>query len=123
MPGGGLGRATKAGPVSGTHRPAPDHLQKWSLKMAGQTVTDEDARLLIKTMLRAMETMIDVARSYMDNDRSPEGVNNCFPTLYGLASDLKQMEWPNPKRRQLEAAQRDKALQKLIKKASRKTPI
>jgi hypothetical protein len=122
MPGGGLSWAKKAGPVSGTHR-APDYLQKWSLKMAGQTVIDEDTRLHIKTMLRAMEAVIDTARSYMANDRSPEGVNNSLNLLCQCALDLKETEWPNPKLRQLEAAQCDKALQKLIKKASRKTPI
>jgi hypothetical protein len=92
-------------------------------EMADQTAIDEDARLYINTMLRAIESLIDTARSYMANDRKPEGVNNSLDLLCKCVMDLKQKEWPNPKLRLLEAARRDKGVQKLIKKASRKTPI
>ena len=89
-----------------------------------RTVTDQDRQLFIATYFNQIENAIKTARIHMAADASscPEIVNYMFEFMGQLAGRGQQFKWPDPAKLALAASQ-DATLKKLIKRASKSTPI
>ena len=71
-----------------------------------------------------IEIAVQTARIHMEAGAGgrPETVDGMFELIIKLAERGQQFKWPDPAKRVL-AAQQDPALQKLLKRASKPTPI
>ena len=89
-----------------------------------RTVTDQDRQLFIATYFNQIEDAIKTARIHMAAGAGgrPEIVDYMFEFIGQLAQHGQQFKWPDPAKL-AQAASQDAALQKLIKRASKSTPI
>lgn len=89
-----------------------------------QQLTDDDRRLIIKTYYDQVENAVKTARIHMAGGAGsrPEIVDYMFEFIGQLAKHGHQFQWPDPAKLAQDARQ-DPALQKLLKRASQKTPI
>jgi len=87
-------------------------------------VTDDDRRLFISTYFNLIDDAVKTARSHMGDEPGvrPEMVDFMLEHIERLAKFAQRFTWPDSAKLAL-AAQQDLALQKLIKRASRPTPI
>ena len=88
------------------------------------TVTDQERQLFIATYFNQIESAIKTARIHMAAGASgrPEIVDYMFEFIGQLAERGQQFKWPDPAKLAL-AARQDLALQKLLVRASKPTPI
>ena len=88
------------------------------------TVTDDDRRLFITTYYDQIENAAKTARIHMaaGTGGRPEIVDYMFKFIGQLAEHGQQFKWPDPAKLALTARQ-DPALQKLLMRASKSTPI
>jgi len=84
---------------------------------------DEESRLTIKAYLDQIESFVQVARENMQPGGWAKFVNSSMRMIAFSASQAQEFQWPDLEARALTAAKQDRSLQKLFKKASRKTPI
>ena len=89
-----------------------------------RAITDQDRQLFIATYLDLIEHAIETARSHMAGEAGgrPEIVDYMFEFIGQLAERGQQFKWPDPAKL-AQAASQDAALQKLLKRASKSTPI
>ena len=89
-----------------------------------RTVTDQDRQLFIATYFNQIEDAIKTARIHMAAGAGgrPEIVDFMFEFIGQLAQHGQQFKWPDPAKLALTARQ-DPALQKLLMRASKPTPI
>ena len=85
---------------------------------------DQDHQLIIATYFNQIESAIKTARIHMAAGAGgrPEIVDYMFKFIVQLAQHGQQFKWPHPAKL-AQAASQDAALQKLLKRASRPTPI
>ena len=81
-----------------------------------------------ETILGAYETIekvIIAGRSHMHGGTGcrPNIVTAMLGVIAGIAGQAKDLQWPDPEAEKAASAKRDRTLQKVIKKCSRKTPI
>jgi hypothetical protein len=88
-------------------------------------ITDQESRELIASFCDTIELAMKTARSHMKGSASsrPEVVDLMFAFIKSQAERAQKFNWPDPAARLAEAAHQDAALQKLIKRASKSTPI
>lgn len=88
-------------------------------------ITDQENREVIASFFDTIETAIKTARSHMKDGASsrPEIVDLMFKFIKSQAERAQEFKWPDPAARLPQAARQDAALQKLIKRASKPTPI
>jgi hypothetical protein len=89
-----------------------------------RTVTDQEHQTIISVYFDQIENAVKTARIHMAGGAGgrPEVVDFMFEFIIKLASRGQQFKWPDPAKLAL-AAQQDPALQKLLKRASKPTPI
>ena len=87
-----------------------------------RTVADQERQLFIATYFNQIETAVKTARIHMAAGGRPEIVDYMFKFIVQLAEHGQQFQWPDPAKLVLTARQ-DPALQKLLVRASRPTPI
>jgi len=87
-------------------------------------VTDQERQLFIATYFNQIENAVKTARMHMDAGAAgrPEIVDYMFKFIGQLAEHGQQFKWPDPSKLALTARQ-DPALQKLLMRASKPTPI
>jgi len=87
-------------------------------------ITDDDRRLFIRTYFNMIDDAVKTARIHMGDEqgRRPEIVDFMFGHIEHLAKFGQRFTWPDPAKL-AQAAQQDPALQKLLKRASKPTPI
>jgi len=90
-----------------------------------RTLTDQDNRELIASFFNTIESAVKTARCHMKDGAGsrPEVVNLMLAFIQHQAERAQEFKWPNPAARRAEAARQDAALQKLLKRASKPTPI
>jgi hypothetical protein len=90
-----------------------------------RTATDEQSREVIVGALNAIDAAVDAARSHMAGGSGcrPEIVDTMLVIIESLAKRTQAYKWPDPSAKLAQAASEDVALQKLIKRASQKTPV
>ena len=88
------------------------------------TVTDQDRQLFIGTYFNQIENAVKTARVHMAAGAGgrPEIVDYMFEFIGQLAEHGQQFKWPDPAKL-AQAAQQDPALQELLKRAFKPTPI
>lgn len=88
-------------------------------------ISDQEHKEAIIGYYDLIELMIKTARSHMTGGPGcrPELVDYMFEGIGSQVRSAKNYQWPNPAARAAEAAKKDPALQKLIKRASKPTPI
>ena len=88
-------------------------------------VTDQENQEVIASFFNTIETAIKTARCHMKGGASsrPEIVDLMFEFIKSQAERAQEFKWPDPAARLADAARQDSALQKLIKRASKRTPI
>jgi hypothetical protein len=101
----------------------PDHHQNGALKMADDRLTDEHMKHFLSSMVEEIQRSVECVLWNMANDKEPEAINRSLLHIAHQISLTNQWRWPDPMLKLLEAARRDKGVQKLIKNVSRKTPI
>jgi hypothetical protein len=89
-----------------------------------RTITDQEHQLIIATYFNQIENAIKTARIHMTAgaDGRPEIVDYMFEFIGQLAKHGQQFKWPDPAKVAHDARQ-DAALQQLLKRASKPTPI
>ena len=89
-----------------------------------RTVTDQERQLFIATYFNQIESAIKTARIHMAAGAGgrPEIVDYMFEFIGQLAERGQQFKWPDPAKL-AQAASQDAALQKLLKRAFKSTPI
>lgn len=87
-------------------------------------VTDQEHQLIIATYFDQIENAVKTARIHMAAGAGgrPEIVDYMFEFIGSLAERGQKFKWPDPAKLAM-AAQQDPALQKLLKRASKPTPI
>ena len=87
-------------------------------------ITDKESRAHIKSHYDLIESAIKTARMHMADEPGcrSDVVNFMFEFIGSLAKFGQQFKWPDPAKLAL-AAHQDAALQKLLKRASKPTPI
>ena len=85
---------------------------------------DQDHQLIIATYFNQIESAIKTARIHMAAGAGgrPEIVDYMFKFIGQLAGRGQQLKWPDPAKL-ARAASQDAVLQKLLKRASKPTPI
>jgi hypothetical protein len=95
--------------------------------MATYTLNEEDEAnmIAIRGFYESIEKLLTVGRSHMvGGPGSRPDLINLVLELIGMEAHMaKKFQWPDLEARKLTHAKQDKSLQKLIKKASRKTLI
>lgn len=88
-------------------------------------MTDEECRAIIGSFYTLIENALKTGRAHMDGRAScrPELVDGMLGLIKSVAARGQEFKWPDPGARLAEAAGKDAALQKLIRRASKKTPI
>ncbi|MCW5643096.1 MAG: hypothetical protein KIT63_13440 [Rhodoferax sp.] len=85
---------------------------------------DDDAnRRCIRSACDTIERFVQLSRSHMGPGGRADIINLAIETIESIAHQARQFPWPDEQARALAAARRDKSLQKVLKKAHRKTPI
>ncbi|MCB2006840.1 MAG: hypothetical protein KDH93_17620 [Rhodoferax sp.] len=85
---------------------------------------DEMNRKCIVITLDLIESLVHTARYNMQPDGQASMVDSALQTIAFSANEaVQQCRWPDMQARALEAARRDKALQRALKRAHRKTPL
>lgn len=84
---------------------------------------DEGNRQCIRSAYDMIENFVSLARSHMRPGGRADLVDLALETIGETAQRARKYSWPDLEARALAAARQDKSLQKLFKKASRKTPI
>ena len=87
-------------------------------------VTDQERREIITCYFNQIENAVKTARIHMAAGAGgrPEIVDYMFKFIIQLAEHGQQFKWPDPAKLALTARQ-DPALQKLLMRASKSTPI
>ena len=87
-------------------------------------VTDHEHQLIITTYFDQIDNAVRAARTQMALGAGghPEVVGHMFELIGQLAKRGQQFRWPDPAKLALTASQ-DPAVQKLLKRASKSTPI
>lgn len=95
--------------------------------MASYTLTPNDKKQMdaIRARYASIERLLNVGRSHMGGGiGSNAGIITTILAIISEQAPLNEgLQWPDLEARRLSEAKQDKTLQKLIKKASRKTPI
>ena len=88
-------------------------------------ITDQEHREIIASYFNLIESSIKTARIHMAGGAGgrPEIVDYMFEFIGSLAEHGQEFKWPDPSAKLAQAARQDPALQKLIKRASKSTPI
>lgn len=84
---------------------------------------DERTKEVIRLSYDTLEMFIKTIRHHMQPGGRPDIVNDMPELVEHQIQRIRSLTWPDPQARALEAARKDKALQRTLKKASRKTPI
>ena len=89
-----------------------------------QHITDDDRRLFIRTYFNMIDDAVKTARVHMGDEPGcrPDIVDFMFEHIGHLTKFGQGFNWPDPAKLAQDARQ-DPALQKLIQRASKKTPI
>lgn len=89
-----------------------------------RAVADQEHQLIISTYFDQIENAVKTARIHMAGEASgrPEMVSYMFELIGHLAGRGQKFKWPDPAKL-AQAASQDLALQKLLNRASRSTPI
>ncbi len=90
---------------------------------AQQGIDDEGNRQCIRAAFKTMKSFIAVAHNHMLPGGRADLVNHALRTIESIANSAQQFTWPDLEARAAADARKDKALQKLLKQAARKTPI
>ncbi len=87
--------------------------------------TDEDCKVIIASLYTLIENALKAGRSHMEGRAGcrPEIVDSMLAIVKSVAARGQEYKWPDPAARLAEAAGKDVVLQKLIKRASKPTPI
>jgi len=88
-------------------------------------VTDQENREVIASFFNTIESAVRTARCHMKDGAGsrPEVVDFMFAFIQSQAERAQEFKWPDPAARLAQAAHQDAALQKLLKRASKPTPI
>jgi hypothetical protein len=86
--------------------------------------TEKESRASIESHYDLIESAIKTARMHMADEPGcrPDVVNFMFEFIGSLAMFGQQFKWPDPAKL-AQAAQQDRALQQLLKRAAKPTPI
>ena len=88
-------------------------------------ITDQESQEVIASFCDTIEAAMKTARSNMKGGviSRPEIVGLMFRFIKSHAERAQEFKWPDPAVRLAQAGQQDAALQKLIKRVSKSTPI
>ena len=88
-------------------------------------ISDQEHKQAIIGCYDLIELMIKAARSHMTGGPGcrPELVDFMLEGIGRQVQRAGNYQWPNPAARAAEAAKKDQALQKMLKRASKPTPI
>ena len=88
-------------------------------------ITDEGSKAIIEGLYTLIESALKCGRTHMKGSATcrPETVDSMLRLIQSVAARGQEWKWPDPAARLADAAGKDAALQKLIKRASKPTPI
>lgn len=90
-----------------------------------QYMSDETHKKSIVGYCEAIEFTVQFARRHMQagTNGNPAEIRRAFKDIAVFAQLAQNWSWPDPSAKAAQAAKQDAALQKLIKRASKPTPI
>jgi hypothetical protein len=90
-----------------------------------RVISDEQSKKIIVGFYELIEVAIKAARANMSGVAGcqPARVNEMLALIQRQAERAQEYKWPDPAARLAQAASQNVALQKLLKRASKSTPI